>query len=102
MKEYKPLPHYVTIRESEVSPDSFGIYTTRDIIANTIIGVTHHTIDYNDFEGNHTSEIIRTPLGGFCQVFERHNCTHVLENGVGKLVTLRAILSGEELSSDFG
>jgi len=102
MKEYKPLPHYVTLKASSIRSGSLGTYTTRDIIANTIIGVTHHTIDYNDFEGNHTSEVVRTPLGGFCQVFERHNCTHVLENGVGKLVTLRGILAGEELSSDFG
>ena len=102
MSDYKPLPHYLTLKESDIKQGTFGLFTTRDIIPNTVIGETHHTIDHRSFDGKHTTEIIRTPLGGFCQMSEQHNCTHVLDNGVGKLVTLRKIIEGEELSSDFG
>ena len=102
MSDYEALPHFITLRESNVKQGTFGLFATRDIIPNTIIGDTHHVIDHRGFEGQHETEIIRTPLGGFCQMYEQHNCTHKLDNGVGKLVTLRKILDGEELTSDFG
>jgi hypothetical protein len=102
MNDYKPLPHYITLRESTIKADALGLFTNRDIIENTVIGITHHILDHSDFEGNQSSEVLRTPLGGFCQMSRQHNCTHVLDGGVGKLVTQRKILAGEELSSDFG
>ena len=54
---YRPLPDCVTIKKSPI--EGLGLYATRDIKANTFLGITH-ILDEN-FENNY----IRTPLGGF-------------------------------------
>jgi len=88
---YKPLPHYVTIKESPVS--GLGLFATENIAAQTIIGVTHHA--------NESSEngFIRTPLGGFGNHSEDPNCFKLLMDPKTRWIgALRDIESGEELT----
>ena len=54
---YRPLPDELTIKNSPI--EGLGLFTTKDIKANTFIGVTH--IRDEQFENKY----IRTPLGGF-------------------------------------
>ena len=54
---YRPLPDSLTIKKSPI--EGLGLYATKDIKANTFIGVTH--IRDEQFENKY----IRTPLGGF-------------------------------------
>ena len=54
---YRPLPNELTIKNSPI--EGLGLFTNKDIKANTFIGVTH--IRDEQFENKY----IRTPLGGF-------------------------------------
>ena len=54
---YRPLPKELTIKNSPI--EGLGLFATKDIKANTFIGVTH--IRDEQFENKY----IRTPLGGF-------------------------------------
>ena len=63
---YKPLPDYVTIRESSIT--GLGLFATKKILAGTYIGIIH-IINENDSDG-----IIRTPLGGFGNHSDNPNC----------------------------
>jgi len=63
---YKPLPDYVTIRESPIA--GLGLFATKKIPAGTYIGIVH-IINENDPE-----DITRTPLGGFGNHSDTPNC----------------------------
>ena len=63
---YKPLPDYVTIRESSIT--GLGLFTTKKILAGTYIGIIH-IINENDSDG-----ITRTSLGGFGNHSDNPNC----------------------------
>ena len=54
---YRPLPDYLTIRESDIA--GLGLFATKLIPNGSYIGIIH--ILSNDFPDG----IIRTPLGGF-------------------------------------
>ena len=54
---YRPLPEQLTIKNSPI--EGLGLFATKDIKANTFIGITH--IRDEQFENKY----IRTPLGGF-------------------------------------
>ena len=54
---YRPLPNELTIKNSPI--EGLGLFATKDIKANTFIGVTH--IRDEQFENKY----ITTPLGGF-------------------------------------
>jgi SET domain-containing protein len=54
---YRPLPEQLTIKNSRI--EGLGLFATKDIKANSFIGVTH--IRDEQFENKY----IRTPLGGF-------------------------------------
>ena len=54
---YRPLPDGLTIKNSPI--EGLGLFATKDIKANSFIGVTH--IRDEQFENKY----IRTPLGGF-------------------------------------
>tara|TARA_B100001559_G_C16360392_1_gene557081 strand:- start:443 stop:883 length:441 start_codon:yes stop_codon:yes gene_type:complete len=54
---YRPLPEQLTIKNSPI--EGLGLFATKDIKANSFIGVTH--IRDEQFENKY----IRTPLGGF-------------------------------------
>ena len=54
---YRPLPDELTIKHSPI--EGLGLFATKEIKANTFIGITH--IRDEQFENKY----IRTPLGGF-------------------------------------
>ncbi len=54
---YRPLPEGLTIKNSPI--EGLGLFATKNIKANSFIGVTH--IRDEQFENKY----IRTPLGGF-------------------------------------
>jgi hypothetical protein len=69
---YRPLPECVTIKKSPI--EGLGLYATRDIKANTFLGITH-ILDEN-FENNY----IRTPLGGFYNHSNNPNIKRMVSN----------------------
>ena len=54
---YKPLPDYITIKESSIN--GLGLFATEKIDAHALIGVTHHPRKESE------DGYIRPPLGGF-------------------------------------
>jgi len=87
---YKPLPNYVTIRESPIA--GLGLFAVKQILAGTYIGVIHIT---NDSEGN----VIRTPLGGFGNHSDTPNCFKIkLEYGNVWIGAIRNIEPNEEIT----
>tara|TARA_Y100000034_G_C6859443_1_gene390973 strand:+ start:973 stop:1458 length:486 start_codon:yes stop_codon:yes gene_type:complete len=90
MKKYRPLPDYLTIKESQI--EGLGLYTKQDIMNNSAIGLTH--IKDDRFEGGY----IRTPLGGFVNHSERPNCEWSEKDGIITMKSIRDIRPGEELT----
>tara|TARA_Y100000590_G_C15081641_1_gene774066 strand:- start:106 stop:534 length:429 start_codon:yes stop_codon:yes gene_type:complete len=74
---YKPLPDFLTIKKSPI--EGLGLYATRDIKANTYIGLTH--IQDNNFENGY----IRTPLGGFYNHSNEPNVRRVVSDALPKI-----------------
>jgi len=89
---YKPLPDYITIKESPIS--GLGLFATEKIKAHALIGVTHHP--RKESEDGH----IRTPLGGFGNHSDDPNCYKLLmqESGDWWIGASRDIEPGEELT----
>ena len=104
---YRPLPDGLTIKNSPI--EGLGLFATKDIKANSFIGVTH--IRDEQFENKY----IRTPLGGFYNHSDKPNCeirstlkyfydstspirlvTTILE-----LFTKKKIKKGQELTSKY-
>ena len=69
---YRPLPDCLTIKKSPI--EGLGLYATKDIKANTFLGITH-ILDEN-FENNY----IRTPLGGFYNHSNNPNIRRMISN----------------------
>ena len=67
---YKPLPDYITIKESPIH--GLGLYATERIAEGTLIGITHHV------HSNSQDGVIRTPLGGFGNHSDTPNCFKLL------------------------
>ena len=89
---YRPLPDYLKIEDSPINGQ--GIFTTRKINANELIGITHHAHERSE------DGWIRTPLGGFGNHSDDPNCFKLLmeEGGDWWIGTLRDIEPGEELT----
>ena len=60
---YKPLPSYLTIKQSKVN--GLGLFALENITQGTNMGMTH--IKFSD-------TIFRTPLGGFINHSNTPNC----------------------------
>ena len=74
---YRPLPNELTIKNSPI--EGLGLFTTKDIKANTFIGVTH--IRDEQFENKY----IRTPVGGFYNHSNEPNVRRVVADFLPKL-----------------
>ena len=74
---YRPLPKELTIKNSPI--EGLGLFATKDIKANTFIGVTH--IRDEQFENKY----IRTPLGGFYNHSNEPNIRRVVSDNLPKL-----------------
>ena len=67
---YKPLPDYITIKESPIN--GLGLFATERITKGTLIGITH-------YPNSHAEDgFIRTPLGGFGNHSDTPNCFKLL------------------------
>lgn len=100
---YRPLPDCLTIKESSI--DGLGLFSTTNISKGVTLGVTHHYISVT-----FKKELIRTPLGGFLNHSNKPNTTvEEFDDGKGvdytyknyRLVTLRDIEAGEEITVDY-
>ena len=88
---YKPLPDYLTIKDSPI--DGLGIFTTEKIKAHTVIGITHHAHERSE------DGWMRTPLGGFGNHSDDPNCFKLLmDPKTWWIGALKDIESGEELT----
>ena len=99
---YKPLPDYLTIKDSPI--DGQGLFTTKKITANTVIGITHYGTPYYKPLAGAENGFIRTPLGGFGNQSSDPNCEKFLsehaEAGVSLMwiKAIRDIMPGEEIT----
>ena len=85
--KYKPLPNGITIGNSRIQ--GLGLFSTTLFAPNTILGISHHIVDY---------QIIRTPLGGFINHANKPNC-ELVENGNQYILrTISNILPNTELT----
>ena len=88
---YKPLPDYLTIRESPIA--GLGLFATRDIANGTYIGIIHVLAH------EHPDGVIRTPLGGFGNHSDTPNCIKVNFDPVKTWISAcRDIAVDEELT----
>lgn len=90
---YKPLPHYLTIKSSEI--EGLGLFTNVDVDNNFVFGITH--IKDVRFQNGYS----RTPLGGFFNHSETPNCEVFEDGDFIKLRTIREIKAGEELTAKY-
>jgi hypothetical protein len=90
MKGYRPLPNYLTIKESRI--EGLGLYAKENVISGYEIGITH--VKDVRFE----TGLIRTPLGGFINHSEQPNCKWYIDGDLTKVKTIRDIQEGEELT----
>jgi len=74
---YKPLPNCLTIKKSPI--EGLGLYATKDIKANSFIGLTH--IQDTKFDNGY----IRTPLGGFYNHSNEPNVRRVVSDELPEL-----------------
>ena len=95
---YKPLPDSLTIKTSQV--DGLGLFAKEDIGQGTNLGMSHVEIG---------ETVMRTPLGGFINHSNEHNCVKVELHMTNEkfnykkwnLVTSQTIKEGEELTTQY-
>ena len=88
---YTPLPDSITIRESTIQ--GLGLFATKNIEKNTLLGVIHIPIPKKE------NDYYRTPLGGFGNHSDDPNCTKILmEDGSWWITTNQDIMAGEEIT----
>ena len=90
---YKPLPNYLTIKNSEI--EGLGLFTTDDIDNKHVLGVTHI------YDVRFQNSFIRTPLGGFFNHSETPNCEVIRDGEFLKLKAIRDIKMGEEITARY-
>jgi|TARA_B100000959_G_scaffold145205_1_gene152501 SET domain-containing protein len=95
---YKPLPNYLTVRNSKI--EGLGLFATQIIQKGTDLGISH--IPDEDYENDY----IRTPLGGFLNHSNNPNVIKMDEvdpdtlSAMGRLhlIAMRDIMDGEEIT----
>ena len=85
--KYRPLPFYLTIKESEIH--GLGLSSLTEIPQDTTIGMTHIKIE---------NDLIRTPLGGFLNHSDNPNCERKEHNNKWFLKTIQDIDKNKELT----
>jgi hypothetical protein len=89
MENYRPLPKFLTIKESDI--DGLGLFTSEKIEKGYNAGITHVTDPLS-------KKLFRTPLGGFVNHSEEPNAKIVEVQRVRYLYFLRDIEVGEEIT----
>ena len=90
MNVYRPLPPYLTIKQSNIN--GLGLFAVELIRKSTNLGISHVTDEW--FENNY----IRTPLGGFINHSNTPNCKKFQEGRFLSILTLTDIEEGEEIT----
>tara|TARA_B110001469_G_scaffold87399_1_gene82908 strand:- start:380 stop:685 length:306 start_codon:yes stop_codon:yes gene_type:complete len=89
---YKPLPNYVTIRESPIA--GLGLFAVKQIPAGTYLGIIHIVQCENS-----PLDVIRTPLGGFGNHSDTPNCFKISFDQIKTWIgTIRDIEPNEEIT----
>jgi SET domain-containing protein len=91
MSFYRPLPDFLYIDKSSI--EGHGLFTNRDLLAGTELGITH--IKDERFQEGYS----RTPLGGFYNHSDKPNCETYIQDDFLILRTIKLILSQEELTA---
>ncbi len=93
ISHYKALPSYITIEKSKIH--GLGLFATSDIKEGLDLGLSHVLNDkYKD-------GLIRTPLGAFINHSSNPNSDLIENDDNVRLITLRKIKKGEELTVDY-
>jgi len=87
---YRPLPPYLTIKQSSV--EGLGLFSTEQIKKSTDIGISHVK------DRHFTNGYIRTPLGGFINHSNTPNCETFVEGRLISIITITDIKEGQELT----
>lgn len=96
MKNYRPLPSYLTIRKSKI--EGLGLFAHRKIPHDKLLGTTHWKIVLG-IEGE--ANLLRTPLGGFINHNNKPNVQLIVVGNVIRLTTLKFIEKGDELFTKY-
>lgn len=89
---YRPLPPCLTIKPSGI--EGLGLFAKEHIRADTDLGILHH-LDLGE------EAIVQTPLGGFINHSDEPNCRKHIHKNTYRLITMRAIAPGEELTLSY-
>jgi hypothetical protein len=98
MKEtqYRPLPQELYIGMSNI--DGNGLFTTDFLEKGKELGISHVT----ETSGNFDRNLIRTPIGAFCNHDgENANCEIYECGSYLKMRTIKDIRAGEELTLNY-
>ena len=87
---YRPLPHCLTISQSEIQ--GLGLFACANIEVGTEFGITH--IKDNRFQDGY----IRTPLGGFFNHSENPNAEAYIDKDYIRLRSIREVRKGDEIT----
>ena len=96
--EWKPLPDFLTISESQI--DGLGLFTLKDLDKGVDLGISHI------YNGKFQDGYIRLSLGAFINHHEMPNCKAIIseiDSELGKLkhiriITINKIKKREELT----
>lgn len=89
---YRPLPESLIIKDSKI--DGQGLFTDKNITAETVLGMSHIKAPTGSFE----NDVIRTPLGGFINHSNEPNSELVETDAAFYLVTLKDLKIGDEIT----
>ena len=90
MDVYRPLPSYLTIKQSNIN--GLGLFAVEPIKKSKNIGISH-VKDIHFANG-----YIRTPLGGFVNHNNTPNCRTSLEGRLIYIITTTDIKAGDEIT----
>ena len=96
--EWKPLPEFLTISESQI--DGLGLFTLKDLDKGVDLGISHI------YNGKFQDGYIRLSLGAFINHHEMPNCKAIIseiDSELGNLkhiriITINKIKKREELT----
>ncbi len=100
-KEWRPLPDFLTIKESKI--EGLGIFATKDIRDGSDLGISHV------YDDRFPDGYIRLPIGAFINHHEMPNCKAIVSESdplLGKLkhiriISIKDIEKGEEVTLDY-
>ena len=93
MNVYRPLPPYLTIKQSNIN--GLGLFTVEPIKKSSNIGISHVA------DRHFANGYIRTPLGGFINHNTTPNCKTFTEGRLISIITLTDIKAGDEITLNY-